>query len=706
VKQVFFRQGAVVVEDVPPPALEEGSVLVRTAFSCLSPGTELSGMRASGKPLWARVFAEPEKVRKAVDMVLTRGLDATLRTVREKVDAARPTGYSAAGTVIAVGAGVSDLRVGDRVACAGAEHAFHAEVIRVPRNLCVPVPPGLALDAAATVTLGAIALQGVRRAQPTLGETFAVIGLGLLGQLTVQLLKANGCRVIAMDIDAARVEQARSQGADTGLSSDDAAVLERIYRATDGHGADGAIITAASSSDALVSLAFRLCRKKGRVVLVGDVGLNLKRADIYEKELDFLVSTSYGPGRYDRRYEEEGLDYPIGQVRWTENRNMQEYLALLSDGRVRPAALLDQRHGVEQAAAAYAALADGQRLGALLVYPDAPGDLATTVRNPAARPGAGGKIRLALVGAGNFARQAHLPVLATLADRCAIHAVMSRTGHNAQETARSTGAAYGTSDFQAILDDKDVDAVLVATRHDLHADYALRALRAGKHVLLEKPLALRREDLAALRALHEGGTAMPVLLTGYNRRFSPHAVALAAALRGRTGPVALDYRVNAGALPADHWLYGAQGGGRNLGEACHMYDLFGFLTGARCVRVQAQAGPAARSGLRRDDNFAATLAFDDGSVATLLYTALGDPSQPKERLDCHWDGRSALLDDFRRLEVSGAERLETRAAEKGLREQWIAFLDGASRGEPPAPLWQQWQAAAIAFDVEDQLASA
>ena len=708
-KQVFFRQGDVVVEEVPPPAAEGGCVLVRSAFSCLSPGTELSGMRASGKPLWARVFSEPDKVRKAVDMVLTRGLGETLRAVRERVDATRPTGYSAAGTVIAVGEGVADLRVGDRVACAGAEHAFHAEVIRVPRNLCVAVPEGLGLDAAASVTLGAIALQGVRRAQPTLGEAFAVIGLGLLGQLTVQLLRANGCRVIAMDIDRARVEQACDLGADFGLASDDAATLERIFRVTDGNGADGAIITAASESDALVSLAFRLCRKKGRVVLVGDVGLNLKRADIYEKELDFLVSTSYGPGRYDRRYEEEGLDYPIGQVRWTENRNMAEYLALLAAGRVRLGPLLETKCRVADAAAAYAALSDGGRLAALLEYPSAPqGDPARVVRNPAARPSTGGKVRLALVGAGNFARRAHLPVLAGLADRCAIRAVMSRSGHNAQETARTTGAAYGTADFQAVLDDADVDAVLIATRHDLHADLTLRALRAGKHVLVEKPLALRREDIAALRAFHATGAegAAPVLLTGYNRRHSPHAAALALALRGRNGPLALDYRVNAGPLPADHWVYGAQGGGRNLGEACHMYDFFGFLTGSRCIRVQAQAGSSAKTGLRRDDNFTASLGFEDGSIATLLYTALGAADHPKERLECFWDGRTAVLDDFRRLQLDGAERLATRVQDKGLREQWIAFFDAIRGGELPAPLWQQLQAAEIALDVEALLAGA
>ncbi len=708
-KQVFFRQGEVVVEEVPPPAAEGGCVLVRSAYSCLSPGTELSGMRASGRPLWARVFSEPGKVRKAVEMVRTRGLSETLRTVRERTEAALPTGYSASGTVVAVGDGVADLRVGDRVACAGAEHAFHAEVIRVPRNLCAIVPAELGLPAAASVTLGAIALQGLRRAQPTLGETFAVIGLGLLGQLTAQLLKANGCRVIAMDIDRARVERACALGAEFGLAADDAATLERIYRLTEGHGADGAIITAASDSDALVSLAFRLCRKKGRVVLVGDVGLNLKRADIYEKELDFLVSTSYGPGRYDRRYEEDGLDYPLGHVRWTENRNMAEYLALLASGRVRLDSLLDAKFALADAPAAYRALAAGALLGALLEYPAAEqGEAARVVRNAAARAGGAGKLRLALVGAGNFAKQAHLPALAALADRCTIRAVMSRSGHKAQETARAAGAAYATSDYQAVLDDPEVDAVLIATRHHLHAGLALSALRAGKHVLVEKPLALDRGQVAEIRAFFDsrGAGAAPVLLTGYNRRFSPHVAALSQALRGRSTPLALDYRVNAGPLPPDHWLYGAEGGGRNLGEACHMYDLIGFLSGSRCASVRALAGPSARSGVRRDDNFGVALGFEDGSVATLLYTALGSVVHPKERLECLWDGRTAVLDDFRRLEVSGGESLDTRVQEKGLREQWIAFFDGIRSGEQPAPLWQQWQAAEIAFDVEAQLAGA
>jgi predicted dehydrogenase/threonine dehydrogenase-like Zn-dependent dehydrogenase len=704
VKQVFFRQGALAVDEVPPPAPEPGSVLVRNAFSCVSPGTELAGLRASGKPLWSRVLSEPHNVRKALQMVAERGLYETLRAVRGRVDAPRPTGYSACGTVIAVGEGVSDLAPGERVACAGAEHAYHAEVIRVPRNLCLRVPEGVSSDAAATVTLGAIALQGVRRAQPTLGETFAVIGLGALGQIAAQLLKANGCRVIALDVDAARISLALSLGADFGASAGEAGLQEAVFRATDGYGADGVLITASGSSDEIVSLAFRLCRKKGRVVLVGDVGLNIDRADIYEKELDFLVSTSYGPGRYDRRYEEDGLDYPIGYVRWTENRNMAEYLSLLAQGRVRVEKLIGGRFPVEQAGRAYDSLKERGSLLAVLEYAPGPAPSAT-VRNPAARPLAAGRVRLGLIGAGSFLKGSHLPALSALSDRYAIRAVASRTGHNAQETARATGAAYGTTDVDAVLADKEVDAVLIATRHHLHADLALRALRAGKHVLVEKPLVLKRAELDAIRGFYgagEGGA--PVLLTGFNRRFSAYATLLRERLARAGNPPMLDYRMNAGHLPAEHWVHGPEGGGRNLGEACHIYDLFTYLTGARIASVRATALAPRSAYYRADDNFSALLGFEGGAVATLLYTAMGDASQPKEQMDAYCDGEIHRLDDYRRLSSSreGSPLLETRHPEKGLRQELEAFAAALAQGRWPIPLWQQLQAMDIALRVDEQ----
>jgi predicted dehydrogenase len=706
-KQVFFHQGALVVDEVPSPAPEPGCVLVRTAFSCVSTGTELAGLRASGKPLWSRILSEPHNVRKALSMVRARGVSETLRSVRGAVATPRATGYSACGAVMAVGNDVPEFAVGEQVACAGAQTAYHAEVIRVPRNLCVRIPEGVTLEAASTVTLGAIALQGVRRAQPSLGETFAVIGLGAIGQITVQLLKANGCRVAAMDIDRARVSLACSLGADYGYSSDELSLEEAVFRATDGYGVDGVLITASSQSDAIVSLAFRLCRKKGRVVLVGDVGLNLNRGDIYEKELDFLVSSSYGPGRYDRRYEEEGLDYPIGHVRWTENRNMAEYLALLAAGKVRVDALIGERYAVDDAPAAYKSLQEGKALLALLKYPvDAAMVPSRTLRNPSAKAAPAGRLRIALVGAGSFLKGAHLPALQALGERYAIHAVASRSGHNAQETARQAGAAYGTTDYQAVLDDSEVDAVLIATRHNLHAELALRALRAGKHVLVEKPLALTAEELDAIRAFYAGATGRPVLATGFNRRFSRYAALLKERIAKAGNPPMLDYRMNAGHLPAEHWVHGPEGGGRNLGEACHIYDLLTFLTDARVRSVSARSIAPRGGYYRADDNFAVLLAFESGAVATFLYSAMGDSNEPKEQLEAYFDGEIARLDDFRRLTSSRAPAPlhSTPRPEKGLREELEAFHQAIHAGADwPIPLWQQIQATEIALEVNAQL---
>jgi predicted dehydrogenase/threonine dehydrogenase-like Zn-dependent dehydrogenase len=705
-KQVLIRSGRPVVEDIPPPQLEAGTVIVRVAFSCVSPGTELAGVRATGEPLWKRAVREPAKVGRALAIARERGVGAALDAVQSTLDRSLAAGYSAAGVVAEVGAGVSDVAVGDRVACAGSQHAHHAELVRVPRNLVVPVPARAGLDAAATVTLGAIALQGVRRLAPTLGETIVVTGLGLLGQLTVQLLRANGCRVVAIDLDAARARLARELGAEDAFAPDVEPEVDRVMRATGGHGADGVIVTAANASDTLISTAFRMCRKKGRVVLVGDVGLRLQRADLYEKELDFLVSTSYGPGRYDAAYEEHGLDYPIGYVRWTENRNMSAYLELIAAGRIDVAPLLGERFAIDDAPAAYAALEARHALGALLEYPAVAPPATARVANPRARPARTGAVRLGLIGAGSFAKGAHLPLLRELGGRFAVAAVASRSGPNAADTARQIGARYATTDYAEVLADPEIDAVLIATRHDLHAPMALAALRAGKHVLLEKPLALTRAELGELRDFFGVAGVAPLLLIGYNRRFSPCAAAVSDFVSGRTNPVVLDYRMNVERLPADHWVHGPEGGGRNLGEACHVYDLFTYLVGARVAAVDATALVPATAYYARGDNFVATLRFEDGSIASLTYTALGNPAFPKETLDVFCDGAVATLDDYRAVRVCGRGRgHESRGQEKGLREELCAFHAAIRNGtEWPIPLWQQLQSAEIALAVEERLA--
>jgi len=712
-KQILIQQGKVLLEDVPTPQIKPGTVLVQVDHSCISIGTEMSGIRASGLPLWRRALTKPQNVKKVLQMVVAQGVSKTKILVEGTLGAGQPTGYSAAGVVLAVGEGVHDIRPTERVACGGSQYAYHAEIIRVPRNLVVPIPKELDFSEACTVTLGAVALQGVRRANPTLGETFVVIGLGILGQLTVQILRANGCRSIGVDVDRSRIDLAKSMGMDLGLHPDDGGDIQQVIRLTDGIGADGVIITAASASDAIVSTAFQMCRRKGRVVLVGDVGLDLNRADFYTKELDFFISTSYGPGRYDNNYEEGGLDYPIAYVRWTENRNMAEYLRLIADGRITVSNLVSQTYPINQASSAYAALKaeNFKPLMVLLSYPRQENVLShSIVIRPRAQPSGRDKIRLALIGAGNFAKGIHLPNLKALADKFELCAVMSRTGHNAIGTAKQFGAKYATTDYHEVLNDKDVDAVLIATRHNMHGDMVLAALEAGKHVLVEKPLALTRDELSRIDEFYRKDEiqSKPILLTGFNRRFSPYARKIKEQVSDRSNPMIINYRMNAGYIPLDHWVHGKEGGGRNLGEACHIYDLFTFLTDAVTTDISAKPVRPATNYYVALDNFVATMVFDEGSVATLTYTAMGAKDHPKEAMELFVDGKVFVLDDYRALKAAGIELkpLSTRMQEKGQVEELEEFATAIRKtGEWPIPLWQQMQATEIALQVETFLRS-
>ena len=709
-KQVLIKQGQVVVEDIPAPQVEPGFLLVRVKFSSISAGTEMSGLKSASQPLWKRALKNPKAVKSTMEMAATRGLTHTRNVIQGKLSEGNPTGYSASGIVLEVGDGIENLQPGDRVACAGAQCAHHAEIICVPRNLTVPLPKDLSLPVASTVTLGAIALQGVRRAQPTLGETFAVIGLGILGQLTTQMLRANGCRVIGADLDASRIELAKSLGMDFSLSPEEN--NEHILRLTDGEGVDGVIITAASPSDEVISNAFKMCRKKGRVVLVGDVGLNLKREDIFPKELDFFISTSYGPGRYDPQYEEKGLDYPIGYVRWTENRNMAEYLNLISKGKIDIEPLIHSSFEISQAATAYETLKKDKEkpMIVLLSYPESKEDAkpSRVIPNPSARASESGKIKIALAGAGGFIKGMHIPNLQALSRRYQIHAVTSRTGSNASNTAKQVGAQYCTTDYQEILNDPRVDAVLIGTRHHQHASMVLEALQAGKHVLVEKPLALTRIELESIQSFYTTSQQAPVLLTGFNRRFSPVAQRAKKLIENRTNPMIINYRMNAGYIPLDHWVHTEEGGGRNLGEACHIYDLFTFLTNSQVTSVQSHSMTPKTDHYSSRDNFVATLGFEDGSVATLTYTALGCKEFPKEQMEIFSDGKVLIMDDYKQLQIHGsnAKGVKNKLADKGHKRELEAFAETLEKGgEWPIPLWQQLQATEIALQVEELLKS-
>ena len=696
------------VEDVPAPVLEPGSILVRTAYSCISTGTELAALKSASTPLWRRALAQPDKIRMVAGIALSQGPAAALEKVRGKLAEPVALGYSAAGTVLAIGEGVSEFRLGDRVAVAGSQCAYHAEVLCIPRNLAVRVPDDVGLDHAATVALGAIALQGVRRAELTLGERVAVIGLGVLGQLTVQMLKAAGCSVLALDLDPARVALAKQQGADDGLVADIDSV-EAVRRRTDGHGVDAVIITAAARSDEIVASAFRMSRRKGRVVLVGDVGLGLQRADIYAKEIDFRVSCSYGPGRYDADYEEHGVDYPLAYVRWTENRNMQEYLRLVQQGNIRLEAMHGGAHALEEAQKVYLALQsqDTMRPIALFAYQGEGRDAACTPPVPAgtAPLHVAGIARIGVVGAGQFTRAIHLPILREEKSLFAIRGIAARTGHKAQAVAREFGAAFAATDADAVVGDAETDAVLISTRHDSHAALALKALIAGKHVLVEKPLALNEPELAAIEAFLAASAAPPILMTGFNRRHSRYAACIRERVANRAGPLMITYRMNAGYIPHEHWVHGVEGGGRNLGEACHVYDLFCFLVGSPVEKVQAMSIAPAGGHYRRDDNFCASVRFADGSVASLAYTAIGAPEYPKEQMEVFCDGKVLFLDDYRSLTASGVSTplVTSQVSDKGMREQWREFARAMRAGTPTVPFAEQAAATRIALEVQRQL---
>jgi predicted dehydrogenase/threonine dehydrogenase-like Zn-dependent dehydrogenase len=707
VKQVLVKGGNVFVQDVPAPTVGAKNVLVQVHHSCVSVGTEMSSIKMSGLPLYRRALKQPHHVKRALRMMTDIGVSRTISLIKGRIDSGLPVGYSAAGEIIDVGADVESLKRGDIVACAGAGIANHAEIIDVPVNLVAAVPAGLGTEFATTATLGAIAMQGVRRLAPALGETILVIGLGILGQIASQLLKAAGCVVIGTDIDPRRVEIARENGMDHGLSPGDGSIVDRVIQLSDGYGADGVIITAATSSNEVISEAFKACRRKARVVLVGDVGLHIDRNDMYAKELDFLVSTSYGPGRYDPAYEEDGQDYPLPYVRWTENRNLQEYLRLLGSGVVSLGNIPTEVFSVDDATAAYEKLkGPGSPLLVVLRYPQREAARAASIEVRETKPHSG-KIRFALVGAGGFALGVHMPNLAKLTDHYELRTVMTRTGANAVMAANRFGGIKATTDYNAVLDDPEIDLVLIATRHDQHASMTLQALNAGKHVLVEKPLAITASELESIEAFFHGRQETPVLMTGFNRRFSPAIAAMQQLLKKRSTPMIVNYRMNAGFIPNDHWVHGPQGGGRNIGEACHIYDFFNALTGSTYEKVEAASIVPNSGHWRRDDNFVANVRYRDGSVCSLTYTALGDKSYPKERCEIYANGQVIVLDDFKSVTVSSKRKplWSSWTAEKGHVEELRAFSEALRGGSWPISLNDQIMATRISFEVEHQISA-
>lgn len=707
-KQVLqnLKDGSTEVADVPCPRVGAGQLLIRTTRTLVSAGTERMLVDFGKASFIDKALQQPDKVRMVLDKVRTDGLVPTIEAVRNKLDQPLPMGYCNVGEVVEVGAGVTGFSVGDRVASNGK----HAEMVAVPVNLCAKVPDAVPDEAAAFTVLGAIALQGIRLVQPTLGEAVVVTGLGLIGLVTVQLLKAQGCRVLGLDFDADKLELARQFGAevvDLKSGSDPVAAAMDFSR---GRGVDAVIVTASTMSSEPIHQAAQMSRKRGRIVLVGVVGLELSRADFFDKELTFQVSCSYGPGRYDQSYEEKGQDYPVGFVRWTEQRNFEAVLDMLAEGRLDVLTLISHRFHIDAAPAAYAVVGGSEpSLGIVLQFAEAGTAVTTrartvpldsteqTVKGSSSKHGS---VRVSVVGAGNYAGAVLIPAFKSAGAR--LERIASAGGVSSLHIGRKFGFAEATTDTDALLSDLNVDAIVVSTRHDTHADYVLRALAAGKHVFVEKPLALRHQDLDQIAIAAQAARRM--VMVGFNRRFAPQVRKMKALLAGAPGPKSFVMTVNAGAIPANHWTQDPQvGGGRLVGEACHFIDLLRFLAGTSICGHQAMSMDAATK-----DSFTINLSFACGSLGTIIYLANGSKAFPKERLEVFAAGRVLQLDNFRRMTGFGWPKFKSMhlwSQDKGQTACTVAFCDALRQGtESPIPMSELLEVGHITIDLAQALA--
>jgi predicted dehydrogenase/threonine dehydrogenase-like Zn-dependent dehydrogenase len=691
-KQVLQNQktGEMAIAEVPTPVVQKGRVLVRTAASLISAGTERMVVDEGKKSLLDKARERPELVKQVIQRARNEGIVNTVNAVLTKLGSSSALGYSAAGIVIGVGEDVTEFRPGMRVACAGVGYASHAEVLSVPKNLSVRLPDEVSFEAGAFGTLGAIALQGVRLAEPTLGESIVVIGLGLLGQLGVQLLKANGCRVFGIDLDPEKVALALSLGADAASVSSDE-VKRVVMEWSRGRGADAVLITAATPSNQPIELAGEISRLKGRVVAVGLVGMDIPRQLYFKRELTVKISMSYGPGRYDSEYEERGHDYPFAYVRWTENRNIEAFLDLIAAGRVDVNRLITHRFPIDEGDRAYHLIAGEVKepyLGVILQYDteralEEPRSETSERKRSAGQPAK--SVCLGLIGAGLYAKAMLLPPLKTAGVE--FKTIATATGVSARDIAAKYHFERCAADAAAVIDDEEVNLVLVATRHDLHAELVRLSLLRGRHVFVEKPLALSEEELEQVIAAAQESDGQ--LMVGFNRRFSPLARAAKDFFAGRQSPLSINYRINAGRIPREHWIQDPrEGGGRIIGEVCHFIDLMHFLTGALTTRVYAEAIASRNREVVDEDSVFITLRFSDGSNGVIAYLAEGDKALAKERVEIFGAGKSFVLDDFRGslAYVNGREKeTRLRVQDKGQADEVRAVCEVVLKGTP-API--------------------
>ncbi len=676
-KQILqhLKTGRMEIADVPSPQAGRGQVLIQTRASLISAGTERMLVEFSKANLIQKARQQPDKVRQVLDKIKTDGLIPTLEAVFRKLDEPLPLGYCSAGVVLEVGPGVTDLQPGDRVASNGP----HAEVVCVPRNLCTKIPDNVTDEQAAFTVLASIALQGIRLVQPALGEKVLVFGMGLIGLVTVQLLRASGCEVLGVDFNSKRLAIAESFGAGTVDLSSRADPITAANSWTCEKGVDAVIITASAKTDDIMHQAAQSCRKRGRIVLVGVVGLNLRRDDFFKKELTFQVSCSYGPGRYDEQYEQAGRDYPFGYVRWTEQRNFQAALAAIQAGRLKVDDLVTDRFAIEDALRAYDRIQnDGDSLGVVLQYP-VDIDKSTTITVSPRTIAAAEEAVVGVIGAGNFAKSILLPALAGTSANIACIADLDSAA--ARHAAKKFGANEATSDYKKILEDPKVKAVFIVVGHHLHARFVCEALDAGKHVFVEKPLAMNEEELALVTKTVAKASGQ-MIMVGFNRRFSPHTIRIRELIANRAGPLCMNMTVNAGYLPPDHWVQDSErGGGRIIGEGCHFIDLLSYIADSP-VKTVAAAMVGEKAAIRTD-KMSIVLGFADGSVGTVNYFANGPRSYPKEALEVFCEGKVLRLDNFRETAgfgFKGFKKFKTKRQDKGHFAEISGFIERINKG--------------------------
>jgi len=683
-KQVIqdFKDGKIKVVEAPQPSVEKGFVVVKNRFSVISSGTEKTTVSTGKKSLIGKARARPDLVKKVIDTVKKEGLDSAMKKVKSRLDEYKLLGYSSSGEIVDVGEGVGEFGIGDRVACGGGGYASHGEIIKVPVNLCAKIPDNVDFDEAAFVTLGAIALQGIRQADVKVGEIVGVIGLGLIGILTVQILKASGCRVFGIDIDRDAIDLAKKFGMDNGTLLNNEDIVLKASEFTRGFGLDSVIITAGTKSSEPVRQAASILRDRGRIIVVGNVGMELEMENFYMKELDLTLSRSYGPGRYDLVYEERGIDYPIGYVRWTEQRNMEAVIDLIAQKKLNIKDIITHRFSIEDAPKAYDLILNRKEkiLGFLFEYDVGKTEPGKRIYFIEKKYSSEKILKAGVIGAGNFGKTYILPPLKRNR-HVELLGITTSHGANAVNVAKKFGFKYAVADYKEIINDKNINTIFILTRHNLHSKIVAEGLKRDKNVYVEKPLAMNTEGMEEIKKVLSKSKGR--LMVGFNRRFSPHSIKLKNFIGKGHGPIIMNFRVNAGQLPPDHWLRDPDiGGGRIIGEGCHFIDFIRFLSGS-CIK-----NLTAKSNFEKD-NKVIEIEFTDGSIGTILYATIGDRTFPKERVEVFVDGKVGIIDDFRKtiLSVNGKKAyFKTKAQDKGHTNEINLFIESVVQGmKAPIP---------------------